>query len=405
MWNSFFDVKRDLNEYQANFKGSHLEQALKEKGFSVSLSISLEDKARLTFLDPTTLSHFQVTMDIELSHQTLYMYFSNPYNKELSQLVFNDFESFLLGKNLHFIVILVKKEASFLTEGRIVENCICYPIGKKAEKLMDMMTVFSLKEGNIAYNAFALSESFFYESHLFLDWNLTQEPILSIIYASYKDARNFTILENNEFARLTSKEEALAFVEQLQTEKEQTEKLAEKVKEALISQTSLCENEIELQEEGKEWTIETPECSFFIQPFILNYEKGYALQSPYYAEAEFFKDPDHLIQNVCQEYQAKKETNKTTEEIAKTIQSLAPESSIDVSLFSHSIVSCFGKTLRFRFYYEFNGNILRYFFSFTPLESDLRSLDVQELTESAIDEVKKYIHSIRLRHLMKDKTH
>jgi len=405
MWNSFFDVKRDLNEYQANFKGSTLEKALKEKGFSVSLSLSLEDKARLTFLDPTTLSHFQVAIDIELSHQTLYMYFSNPYDKELSQLVFHDFKSFLLSKDLHFIVILVKEEVPFLTGARIVEDYVCYPIGKKAEKVMDMMAVFSLKKGNIAYNTFQLNESPFYESHLFLDWNLTQEPNLSIIYASYKDARNFTILGNNEFVRLTSKEESLAFVEQLKTEKEQTKKLAEKVKETLISQTSLCESDIHLQEEGKEWTIETPECSFFIQPFISNYEKGYALQSPYFSESKFFEDPKHLISSVCQEFQAKKETNKTTNEIVKTIESLASESIISVSPFSHSIVSCFGKTFHFHFSYVIRDNTVRYVFSFTPSEKNLISTNAQTLTQEAIEEVKKYIQSIRLRHLMKDKTH
>jgi len=404
MWNSFFDVKRDLNEYQANFKGSQLEKALKEKGFSVSLSVSLDNKARLTFLDPISLSHFQVAIDIELNHQTLYMYFSNSYDKEVSQLVFHDLEAFMLSKDLHFMVILVKEEVPFLTGVRMVEDYACYPIGQKAEKIMDMMNVFSLKKGNVAYNAFALSEDSFYKSHLFIDWNLAYEPVLSIIYASYKDARNFNILGNNELARFTSKEEAHLFIEQLQNEKEQTKKLAEKVKETLISQTSFCESDIHLQEEGKEWAIETPECIFFIQPFISNYEKGYALQSPYYSEAKFFEDTETLILSVCQEFEAKKNINEATNDMISMIKSLAPEHVISPSSFSHSIISCFDQTFNFKFYYLMKDNNVQYIFAFSPSKHDVVSTNIEATKQEALNKVKKYIHSIRLRNVMKDKT-
>jgi len=400
MWNGLFDVKRDFSIFQKSFQGSTLYNHLKELGFDASLSITNERKILLTFMDQEG-QNVQISMEFDFEQFTIHLYSLSSFSlssvhNELESLICEELFLLIEKSGSNFIIF---SEMEDYFEGRDViinerERKVAFPIGEKSKNLFQILKNFDLCFTD-NWSPFRLNNFLFYQGVFYINWDLEENPHVKVFYSSFKDSQNFLLSKTNCLFKLYSEKDINKFHEWLSSlEKERHDVLLE-----IKDQLSSYESKISFADDhsltiGESLVIE-------VKPDVLNYTFGYNLLSPSYLHS-FFSSKEFLLKAVVADYHARK---KKIHAYGKLKEILSKYGEFDFHPFSLNIVRLFGEELRFQIHYSIDRSFnTTYTFVFNKSKGDgeYSSTDINEVTEFALSELKKYMNSIKIRSLFKD---
>lgn len=400
MWNSFFDIKRDVLNLQRNFEGSSFQKNLLDIGFSCEMITEVRIDSSIRFKDKFLQGNILLEFSYSFEREAMYVKFQQNYFKKNEErdtaykVIINHLVLWLESIDVECFIHLYNSD---IIDEKLVRfgprHFESIAVGESAKNLANLMNLFPIRMSQSEFFEYKINiPELFHRGYFVLGYEMKPKPLVRIAYCEERFSRIPNTIKGHTLFICEKKSDVLSFVSWLD------EVRSDSMDAMLLIMEKIKEYGEDIIYDGYGHSFKVKDMGeFSVTPVFSDFSIKYRITTPSF-EGKIVSSKISAIEISLLDYKAKRDILSICEKTDELVRKYGTFDIKTAGWYEGCVeATCFGEQFHYRFFHTMRGNEFVLCFDWKNDRKVYEFKTIEEMSHFALDKIQRYIYSVRVK--------